>query len=284
MALGEIPPWLAVNPADFVRAGSEGASAGLGAAHIAQEASAERDRIGMEAARLSQQEHIAEMEASTRREIADQNRMREDQSMAIQNAYRQSVLGLQKDRLTAAAALTDAKGKAAAMQFADEQGFAQAIAGGKTVPEALALFPRTKAATVNALRLSKENEPGQARVGTLPGGGDTPFLINPHGTAQQLRPRGLTEQQKFAQQREKDRRAYDIRKEINKLERESAGLYGNTKQVQAQRDLFKKQIDDYTEQLKQLGTTNQHWKYDPSAGAIKPADLAAEPSFDEEEQ
>jgi len=179
MAIGQIPPWLDVNPSQFVRAGQEGAEAGLGVARLRQSAQSDAARLGLEAdalaqkaqsdaAHLSQQEHIAQMEMQARKEIAEQNRLREDQQMLIQNAYHQAEIGLGKARIDQQRALADEKAKEAAMTFAQESALAQHIAAGGDLATGLMKFPRGKG-LARALNPAQDYE-GPTRTEEIEGG------------------------------------------------------------------------------------------------------------------
>jgi len=181
MAIGEIPSWLNVNPAQFVQAGQEGATTGLGVAHLQQaqaQHSAElalqeqhmRQQAQAEAARLSQAEHIAEMEAQARREIAQQNFARQQQEQLLTNAYRQSEIGLGKSRIEQRQALADEIGREKALTYAQESALAQHIANGGDMASGLAKFPRARA-IATALKSSMPDEEGlgELEVQDLPG-------------------------------------------------------------------------------------------------------------------
>lgn len=214
MALGTIPPWLDITPETFIRAGSAGAEAGLGSARTALEAESIRTRAAQEARRLSQAEHMHALEMQTRQEIAEQNRLRENQQMAIQSAYHTAQIGIAKERVDQAAAIAAQKEREAALQFADEQGFTKEIAGGTGVPEAMSKFPRTRASIVNALRLASPTE-RQANVVTHPELPGFQFLRQPSGQEIVVkRPEhGLSEANRIS-----------VQKEIARLEREQAKL------------------------------------------------------------
>lgn len=266
MALGEIPSWISIRPTDFVAAGTAGAEAGLGAARTALEARSISDRASQAAAALSSHEHLQAMEMQARREIAEQNRLRDDQQMAIENAYRTAQIGLGKQRIEEQQALAEAKAKQAAAQFAAEQGIAQDIAGGKTFMQAIGSHPGARPAYLEALRLSQAKEPGQARVATLPGSrpGDL-FLIEPSGTAHFLPKGGLSE----------------------------STIEHLTQRLKEQRRLFKPEDAEYKEidaDIKRLqsnrGSSGITHTWDTATGSIKPiksSDLSAEPSHDEEQ-
>lgn len=176
MAIGSIAPWLDVKPSDFIRAANEGASAGEAAARTQLEAEGQRQRARSEAQRLaleaqslnanaehqaqvlSQQERLTMMEQAHRDEILKQDRMRQDQKMLIDNAYKTAQIGIAKDRVDNQKALADAKAKEAALTIADEQRFAQNIsidpATGKprmSVMEAYQQSPRLSAAKLKAM-------------------------------------------------------------------------------------------------------------------------------------
>src|SRR5215470_17879183 len=122
MALDIPLPWL--HTPDTIGALSAGASAGGRAAATAQQGEFESARLAadafqhnernkLEAARLSQDERIAMMEAQTRKEIAQQNQLRENQRLEIEQAYHQAQLGLARSRLEEQDAIAKQKAKVA---------------------------------------------------------------------------------------------------------------------------------------------------------------------------
>ncbi len=152
MAIDSLPSWLSVTPRDFVQAGNEGANTGLGAAHVIQAGNQMRiaeqqhaaqlaQQAALENAHLSQHQHLAEMEMQARKEIAEQNHLREQQQNAQLNAYRQSEVGLRRANLEREQALNDAQAREKAKQYADEQGLANWIAHGGSMASGLAQFP-----------------------------------------------------------------------------------------------------------------------------------------------
>lgn len=150
-------PWL--RPPDLVGAASEGAQAGLGAARIALQAEQMHQQNQQEGARLSQQEHIAQMEAQTRQEIAQQNQLRESQRLAIEQAYQNAQIGMAKGRLEQQQAVAAAKAKEAAASFQRDQAFSADLASGMSVIDAYKRNP-VSAETVNALsRVSTKEQP-----------------------------------------------------------------------------------------------------------------------------
>jgi len=191
MALGSLPPWLDVTPSSFVQAGQEGANAGIASAHLQQSADQHSAQLGMEAqrlrqqgaaeaARLSQQEHLAMMEAQARKEIADQDFQRQQQKQLITNAYRQSQLGLEKSRLEQKQALADAVDREKAMTYAQESALAQHIAAGGDMATGLAKFPRARG-IAGALKTQQESELGPPIATKIPGVGT---VVNQKGTKQ----------------------------------------------------------------------------------------------------
>lgn len=170
MAIGSTPPWLDVKPSDFVHAANEGASAGLGAARLRQAGESEAGRLALEAqsineraaaqeAQLSEHERIAQMEAQTRKEIAQQNQLRETQQLAIQQAYHQAQIGLGKQRIDEQKAIANAKAKEAAMTYQQEQGAAQYLKENPgDVAGALLNFPRARS-VVGVISRSQGKEP-----------------------------------------------------------------------------------------------------------------------------
>jgi len=247
-----IPPWLNVTPSQFVQAGQAGAEAGLGAARVAQEAAALKQRAAQEAARLSHAEHLQSMELQARQEIAEQNRLREDQQMALQNAYRTSQIGLGKARIAQAEAIADQKAREAALQFADEQGFTQEIAGGSPVAQAMAKYPRVRPSIVNQLRLSVPGDVGNATIVTHPEFGERKFLRQPTGHETPLSEGGLSEgtAERIIQRLKEQRRQYEAK------------------------DPEYQEIDADIKRLEKGGkatsSTQKRFRYDPKTGTLNP--------------
>jgi hypothetical protein len=270
MALGEIPPWLNVQPSDFVRAGSAGAEAGLGAAKVALEAKAQSDQAALQAARLSQAERIANMEMQARREIAEQNRLREDQQLAIQSAYHTAQIGVAKDRIAEQQALAEAKGRAAANQMARNAGFAEYI---KAHPEDMiggyAQFgPESN--VVNALRMTQPTPPGQATIVTHPETGKRKFLRQ--GRSGQETPiTEPSEEMTISQEMTKQSKI-----DAWERERDKVGIL-----PKSQRPAAMKKIDDAIAVWKNFGTKSKFSRYDASSGKLVPVDLSLEPPHDE---
>jgi hypothetical protein len=97
MPLGQIPPWLAVNPQDFVRAAQAGASAGMGIAELRQrqlEAEQRRQAVARESA-LREWESQEKMKLAAENLAADRERYAAE--LASTDAYRNAQLGLRAD-------------------------------------------------------------------------------------------------------------------------------------------------------------------------------------------
>jgi hypothetical protein len=145
MAIGTIPPW--VTGPNVVGETASGASAGAAAGHLEQNNRFESARLKMEAERMQQSAALAqaqlqqaaqqhEMEFSARQKLAEQNQLRLQQQLNIQNAYKTAALGIAKGRLEETQLAASEKAKTAAMQFQREQAFAQDVANGVPVMEA----------------------------------------------------------------------------------------------------------------------------------------------------
>lgn len=159
MALGTLPPW--VRGPNAAEAISSGGAVGEGAARIqagreesaarlAQDAIQHNQQVQMESARLSQQEHLAQMEAQARREVSQQNQLREQQRLAITDAYHQAEIGVAKGRLEQQQAVSAAKAKEAAASFQREQSFAADVSSGIPVMEAYRRNP-VSSSVLNAI-------------------------------------------------------------------------------------------------------------------------------------
>jgi hypothetical protein len=145
MAIDTIPPW--IKPVDTLGALSAGASAGASAGHLEQNNRFESARLGMEAQRMQQNAALAQaqldqqaeqhqMEFQARAKLAEQNQLREQQRLNIENAYKNAALGIAQGRLEEVQKAATDKAKTAAMQFQREQAFAHDVANGVPVMEA----------------------------------------------------------------------------------------------------------------------------------------------------
>jgi hypothetical protein len=76
------------------------------------------------------------MEFQARQKLAEQNQLREQQRLAIENAYKNTALGIAKGRLENQQAIAAKKSNDAAMQFQREQAFAADVASGVPPMEA----------------------------------------------------------------------------------------------------------------------------------------------------
>lgn len=175
----DIPtPWL--RGPDTLGALSAGGAAGSRAAEtvqrgemegarLAADAMAHNQRNQLEAARLSQDERIAQMEAATRKQIAQQNQLRENQRMEIEQAYRQAQLGIAKGRLEEQDMIAKSKAKDAADKLLREQNFAAAVAGGMNPMDAYRQYP-VSASILNAVaRSTKPAKKQQPRTFNVKG-------------------------------------------------------------------------------------------------------------------
>lgn len=98
-------PWL--NPPDytgaFLHGAQIGASAGEANARIGASMAEANARLQasmqMQSAQLAQQEQLAQMQAQIRTKIADQRAKEHQQRIAIDAAYKESEIGLQRERL-----------------------------------------------------------------------------------------------------------------------------------------------------------------------------------------
>jgi hypothetical protein len=151
----DIPmPWL--RAPNTLEALSSGASAGASAARLEQEGQSESQRLGLEAmrmrqsadfesARLRQAAEQSQMEFQARNKLAEQNQLREQQRLNIENAYKTAALGIAKGRLEQQEAAAADKARAAALTFQREQAFARDVASGIPVMEAYRRNPVSSA-------------------------------------------------------------------------------------------------------------------------------------------
>jgi hypothetical protein len=180
MALDIPMPWLhGPNVAGAIASGAQAGEAGArlqearesDSAHLAQQAMQHSQQLQMEGARLSQQEHIAKMEMQSRKEIAEQNRLRQDQQLAMQGAYHDAQIGMAKSRLEESKAIADQKSKDAAMAFQREQAFAADVSSGTNIMDAYRKNP-VSASVLSAITRTqlKEGQGGKPviREGKFP--------------------------------------------------------------------------------------------------------------------
>lgn len=182
MAIGSIPPW--VRGPDTLGALSSGASAGAAGGRMEQENRFESARLGMEAQRMqqgaalqqAQLEQAAEqhqMEFQARTKLAEQNQLREQQRMNIENAYKTAALGIAKGRLEETQQAAADKARAAALTFQREQAFARDVASGIPVMEAYQRNPVSPSLFNSVSKTQEGNKPihvGDAIVERQPDG------------------------------------------------------------------------------------------------------------------
>jgi hypothetical protein len=171
----DIPmPWL--RGPNTLEALSSGASAGASAGRLEQESVNESARLGMESMRLRQSAAMQqaqlqqsaeqhEMEFQARQKTQQQNQLREDQRLNIENAYKTSALGIAKGRLEETQKAAEEKAKAAALTFQDEQGFARHLSHGGSVLEGLQKFPRVSAPYLSAVTHATQDDNKAIHVG-----------------------------------------------------------------------------------------------------------------------
>ena len=166
-------PWL--RGPNTLEALSSGASAGASAARLEQESTNESARLGMEARRLNQQAAFesarlnqaaeqSQMEFQARQKLAEQNQLRQDQRLNIENAYKTAALGIAKGRLEETQKAADEKARAAALTFQREQAFAKAVASGVPVMQAYQQFPVSSALLSSVTRTQLKEDKSTAPV------------------------------------------------------------------------------------------------------------------------
>lgn len=182
MAIGSIPSW--VKGPNTLEALSSGASAGAAAGRMEQENRFESARLGMEAQRMQQSaalqqaqlEQAAEqhqMEFQARTKLAEQNQLREQQRMNIENAYKTAALGIAKGRLEETQQAAADKARAAALTFQREQAFARDVASGIPVMQAYQRNPVSPSLFNSVSKTQEGNKPihvGDAIVERQPDG------------------------------------------------------------------------------------------------------------------
>jgi hypothetical protein len=168
MAIDTIPDW--IRSPNTLQALSSGASAGAAAGRLEQEGVNESARLGMEAnrlrqtaameqARLQQSAEQAQMEFQARQKAHEDNQLREQQRLQIENSYKTAALGIAKGRLEETQAAAEEKAKAAALTFQREQAFARDVAGGVPVMEAYQRNPVSSALLNSVSRTQDTNKP-----------------------------------------------------------------------------------------------------------------------------
>lgn len=173
--MATIPSHLNFDPSDFQQARQGGASAGVAVAggqragaaqasqarqaqaRMAQESQLANQRIALAQQQLTQQQILAEMEAQTRKEIAQQNHLKQQQEIEVQKAYQTSRLGLEAQRIKQAEAVNNARARDAAMRFSAQQDFSSRMFRGESVDKALyanpgLVTPSTISAVTSATR------------------------------------------------------------------------------------------------------------------------------------
>lgn len=168
MAIDIPMPWLrTTSPIESL---SSGASAGAAAGRLEQESVNESARLGMEAKRMAQsaalqqaqldqaaQQHAMEFQA--RQKLAEQNQLRQQQQLNIENAYKTAQIGVAQGRLQQAQKIADDKARAAALTFQREQTFAKDVASGIPVMEAYQRNPVSSAVLRAAQGTLSSNKP-----------------------------------------------------------------------------------------------------------------------------
>ncbi len=163
MALDSIPPWLDVTPAQFGQAAAEGQRLQLSRAELAQRAQEENARLQQSAAATAAQLGLAQQRlAASEKQMAMQSKLREEMiaanfqraqtQSAVTNAYHEAMIGLGKQRLADTAAKTTQAHQDAALALADSQNLAMFVAGGGSIAEGMAKYPRANPRTVSLLR------------------------------------------------------------------------------------------------------------------------------------
>lgn len=265
-----IPSWVSVNPKDFTQAASQGADAGIAAQRsqnsaqedaariglqsqqLAQSALAESHRAAEAAKRLDHEQVMAQMEAQARREIAQKNAIRESQQLAIDAAYKQQRIGLGQQHVEQMQAVADAKARDAARMFANQQGFAKALASGVPVAEAMAQFPVAPSMARALSPGGGVKDYGDPETMDLGGGVKAAFrrnspglhIINPVKNAPEISVSNRIQ----------------VQKAIDGLERQKAGLIPGADDAQI------RQIDARIQNWNQFGQTNTPAPSDDATG------------------
>lgn len=143
MADYPLPSWLQTRPSDAARTFLEASQAG--------------QRLNLEKQRLAQQQQQSEMEAQTRREIAMQNSLREQQRIEIEKARTAAEVGLKQQSLDLAGQKIALTANAAARKFAAQQQYQQLLEQGMSPDEAaLKIGPAAFSSMAGMAGLSKE--------------------------------------------------------------------------------------------------------------------------------
>lgn len=99
-------------------------------------------QIRHQQAALQQARVQAQMEADARADQQNQENLREEQRLRVQESMRQSEIGLQQQRLQEVQKENDARTRDAALRLADQQGFASDLSKGLPIEQALYRHPR----------------------------------------------------------------------------------------------------------------------------------------------
>jgi len=168
--MAPLPPWLNVQPTDFLRATEAGTQAGIAQAGQANQAAEASARLGMEA-------QIARMQADVRKAVLQQQAQRQQQQIDINRAYKEAEVGLAQDRLERAQALDQAKAAEQAKKFAAQQKFSQLLQSGMSPEKALFQVPElsTPSAVASIGRNAATREYGDITTKVLPGGATAVF-------------------------------------------------------------------------------------------------------------
>lgn len=155
---------------EAVRTAQGGAEVGLRSRQLALEAQQQIIQAQQAANTLASHERIANMEAQARKEITEQNRLREDQQNAISNAMRSMQIGIAKQKVADDEAIANQKAIDAALTYKDEVGLADYIRGGGDPATGLLTYRRA-AKLADAYANLKSGMPGGPEAIDIPGSG-----------------------------------------------------------------------------------------------------------------
>lgn len=151
-----LPPWLNVQPADFLRATEAGTHVQLQRQQMANQAA-------QATARLNHEQMIAQMEAESRKQITQQNALMRQAQIEFQKQYHDSQVGLARQRMEEMQAINQAKAQDAARKFAAQQKYTNLLRSGVSPDQALYQVPEL--ATPSAV--AAINRGGQKEYGPI---------------------------------------------------------------------------------------------------------------------
>lgn len=161
----DLPPWLNVQPSQFLEATERGTQAGL-------QNQAQQNQAAEAQARLTHEDQMAKMEAEMRKQVLQQNFLRQNAQLENIKAYREAQVGLAQGRLQEQQVVNQAKAQHAARMFAAQQKYSQLLQSGVSPQKALYQVPElsTPSAVAAMGRSAGTRDYGAIQTQNLPGG------------------------------------------------------------------------------------------------------------------